>query len=307
MADRYDDFDRHRDRDRNWDRERWDRDRDRNWDRDRGRESGYRASEDYRHESRGNYGQSGSRDYEQQFDRGDYDWDRERGSGREGWRGIDSRFGGPEYNRGTREDWRASERSGNFSQGMSGGMGTYSNRDWRSNQGSWGGGMSEGFGRGRETWDRDRTGQDTQWTQGNQSNQGGTGSTWSGGHSGYSNQNVGSNRFVGRGPKGYQRSDDRIREDVCERLTQHPEIDASEIDIIVSAGEVTLSGSVDDRDQKRTAEDIAENIFGVREVHNQIRVSKGLGQRIGESLGLTGNRDREENRNRQDEAVKYTR
>lgn len=30
--------------------------------------------------------------------------------------------------------------------------------------------------------------------------------------------------FAGRGPKGYQRSDDRIREDVCERLAEDPVI-----------------------------------------------------------------------------------
>jgi Flp pilus assembly secretin CpaC len=78
---------------------------------------------------------------------------------------------------------------------------------------------------------------------------------------------------------------------VCERLTQHAEVDASEIDIQVSNGDVTLTGSVDDRNQKRMAEDIAENISGVREVHNQLRVSKGLGQRMGEALGLSGGRE----------------
>lgn len=38
---------------------------------------------------------------------------------------------------------------------------------------------------------------------------------------------------AGRGPKGYQRSDERIREDVCDRLTEHPAIDASEIEVEV--------------------------------------------------------------------------
>jgi hypothetical protein len=79
-------------------------------------------------------------------------------------------------------------------------------------------------------------------------------------------------RFAGRGPKGYQRSDERIREDVCERLTQDPRVDASDIEIQVQNGEVTLSGTVDDRESKRTAEDVAESISGVKDVHNQIRV-----------------------------------
>ena len=43
----------------------------------------------------------------------------------------------------------------------------------------------------------------------------------------------------------------------------------------MSNGEVTLTGTVDDRQAKRLAEDIAESVSGVREVHNQIRVQQG--------------------------------
>jgi hypothetical protein len=79
--------------------------------------------------------------------------------------------------------------------------------------------------------------------------------------------------FVGRGPKGYQRSEERIREDVCERLTQHGGVDASEIEVRVENGEVTLTGTVDDRPSKRLAEDIVDAVPGVKQVHNQLRVS----------------------------------
>lgn len=78
--------------------------------------------------------------------------------------------------------------------------------------------------------------------------------------------------FVGRGPKGYQRSDERIREEICDRMTDDPILDASEIEIDVKQGEVFLSGTVSSRDQKRRAEDIAERIGGVRDVTNQLRV-----------------------------------
>jgi hypothetical protein len=81
--------------------------------------------------------------------------------------------------------------------------------------------------------------------------------------------------FVGRGPKGYQRSDERIREDVCERLTQHGDIDASEIEVRVENGEVTLTGTVDDRQSKRLAEDIVDAVPGVKQVQNQLRISGG--------------------------------
>lgn len=82
-----------------------------------------------------------------------------------------------------------------------------------------------------------------------------------------------SGRFTGRGPKGYARSDERIWEDVNERLEQHGEIDASEVTVRVSAGEVTLEGAVDDRSTKRLAEDVAESVRGVRDVHNRLRVA----------------------------------
>jgi osmotically-inducible protein OsmY len=78
--------------------------------------------------------------------------------------------------------------------------------------------------------------------------------------------------FVGRGPKGYQRSDARINEDVCDRLCDSGEIDATDVEVRVENGEVTLSGSVSDRSQKRRAEDLIEQVSGVREVHNNLRV-----------------------------------
>jgi osmotically-inducible protein OsmY len=79
--------------------------------------------------------------------------------------------------------------------------------------------------------------------------------------------------FAGRGPKGYVRSDERIREDVNDRLLEHAEIDATEIDVSVSDREVTLEGAVDDKRTKRLAEDVAESVRGVHDVHNRLRVA----------------------------------
>jgi hypothetical protein len=78
---------------------------------------------------------------------------------------------------------------------------------------------------------------------------------------------------IGRGPRGYQRSDDRIRDEVCERLARHPRIDASDVEVVVGNGEVTFQGTVDSRSAKRLLEDVAESVWGVREVHNQVRVA----------------------------------
>lgn len=80
-------------------------------------------------------------------------------------------------------------------------------------------------------------------------------------------------RFVGKGPKGYKRADDRIHDDVCDALARHPHIDASEIEVVVKEGEVTLTGTIDSRQAKRLAEDVSERCSGVRDVHNQIRVA----------------------------------
>ena len=80
--------------------------------------------------------------------------------------------------------------------------------------------------------------------------------------------------YAGRGPKDYQRSDDRIREEICDCMTDDPMLDASEISVVVNKGEVSLSGTVTSRDQKRRAEDVAERISGVKDVTNQLRVSR---------------------------------
>lgn len=80
--------------------------------------------------------------------------------------------------------------------------------------------------------------------------------------------------YTGRGPKGYQRSDERIREEVSERLMDDPRLDASDIEVRVSNGEITLTGTVESRRMKRHAEDLAESVRGVNDVHNQLRIER---------------------------------
>jgi hypothetical protein len=80
--------------------------------------------------------------------------------------------------------------------------------------------------------------------------------------------------FRGRGPKGYRRSDERIREDVSDRLADAADVDASDIEVAVQDGEVTLSGTVDGRHARRRAEDLAESVSGVRYVQNNLRARR---------------------------------
>lgn len=85
-----------------------------------------------------------------------------------------------------------------------------------------------------------------------------------------------SGQYKGKGPKSYSRSDERIKEDINDKLSDDPFVDASEIEVTVNAGEVTLTGTVDDRSSKRRAEDIAEAVSGVKNVENRIRVGQTM-------------------------------
>ncbi len=90
-------------------------------------------------------------------------------------------------------------------------------------------------------------------------------------------------RRMFKGPKGYKRSDDRIREDVCDVLSQVEEIDPSDIEVSVSSGEVTLTGSVPERAMKWQAEHIVDNVSGVTDINNQLRVKRSDGSSTGAS------------------------
>lgn len=98
---------------------------------------------------------------------------------------------------------------------------------------------------------------------------------WESGNAGRGLQGVYSRGgFAGRGPKDYQRSDERIREEICDRMTDDDSLDASDVTVQVRQGEVTLSGTVRNRGDKRRAEDLAESISGTREVTNNLRLSR---------------------------------
>jgi hypothetical protein len=211
----------------------WDRERGRwDWDRNRNRECGERGREDWDRERDREY-------YGREPRWGEFGRVPQWGESRHSWpeRG--------DYN--TRGDW-----------GRQGSWGTYGNRpeferenEWRSGQAGseWGQGTSGEWEPGRrESFGR---------YGGGLGGYGGFGS-YGGGMGTYAQRG----QFAGRGPKNWQRSDERIKDDVSERLSDHPDIDASEIEVMVKSAEVTLSGTVDHRGAKRLAEDIAQNVSG---------------------------------------------
>jgi hypothetical protein len=173
--------------------------------------------------------------------RGRGDWT-SRESGRGDWGGRES--GRSEWGRASRSDWMRGPDEREWS------------RDWGHvegrGQGLGRGGMSSGYDTrsssgygGYGGWNRERDWMARDWMTG---------------------------RYTGRGPRNYQRSDERIREDICERFTENSQLDPSDVEIRVQSGDVTLDGTVSDRGMKRTAEDLAESVSGVRAVHNLIRV-----------------------------------
>lgn len=93
------------------------------------------------------------------------------------------------------------------------------------------------------------------------------------GQYGYGGLGTRTGSFRGVGPKNYKRSDERLMEDINERLTDDDDLDASDISVRVSDGKVTLEGSVDQRWMKHRAEDIADSCTGIREVDNRIVVA----------------------------------
>ncbi|HEY8076977.1 MAG TPA: BON domain-containing protein [Labilithrix sp.] len=94
--------------------------------------------------------------------------------------------------------------------------------------------------------------------------------------------------YWGKGPKGYRRSDERIKDDVCDSIAQQGWIDASDVEVRVESGVVLLTGSVASREDKRRLEQLADRIQGVEDVRNEIRVRR---EEHRPSSGHNGNRN----------------
>lgn len=107
-------------------------------------------------------------------------------------------------------------------------------------------------------------------------------------------------RFRGHGPKGYRRSDERITEDLNERLTEDAMLDATHITVEVRDGVATLQGTVESRWMKHRAEDIADACSGVSDVRNEIRV--GAAQAAGTERSASASRGGTKDRNAQPES-----
>lgn len=102
----------------------------------------------------------------------------------------------------------------------------------------------------------------------------------------------------GKGPKNYTRSEERIREDVSDQLTEDSFLDASGIEIEVKNGDVTLNGHVDSKYAKHRAEDLTEDVTGVKNVQNNLRVEEDTDNTVNNSAINNGNRNITSNTNK---------
>jgi BON domain len=92
------------------------------------------------------------------------------------------------------------------------------------------------------------------------------------------------------GPKGYQRSDERLKEDICERLMMSHYIDSSDVSVEVRGARVALEGTVPSRHMKHAIEDIVDACPGVQDIDNRVRIANPLTrqEQSGQSQSLTG-------------------
>jgi osmotically-inducible protein OsmY len=71
-----------------------------------------------------------------------------------------------------------------------------------------------------------------------------------------------------------RRPDESLAREIHEILTKDPELDATDIEVEVVGGAVTLTGAVHSIDAKLLAEELVESLPGVRHVHNRLTAER---------------------------------
>ena len=245
-----------------------------------------RNGDDWRRGARERSGQHGRTRSWSEHERGPREYGQERR-----WRGGEDRGrGAPERGQRTRADewygrfedpWRAEHDSRRGEAYASGEQERYGRDEdpWHAERGRYGAQQAYGDRRWRDQHERGRGGQ-----YGDADPYRGGGELW-GASYGWPTEGAGlsergpSGRMAAsaranRGPKGYTRSDERIREDVCEHIMHRHDIDSSEVTVEVQSGAVTLQGTVPERWMKHAIEDLADRCLGVNEVDNRVRVQR---------------------------------
>ena len=80
--------------------------------------------------------------------------------------------------------------------------------------------------------------------------------------------------LFGKGPKGYKRSPERIKDDACEILARDFELDASGISVELDDRVLILKGEVASRRDKRRAEWLLDELPGIEDIRNLLTIKK---------------------------------
>jgi osmotically-inducible protein OsmY len=80
---------------------------------------------------------------------------------------------------------------------------------------------------------------------------------------------------AGKGPRGWTLRDDRLIEEVSERLMEDRLLDARRVEVSANAGVVTLAGDVPGASDMAHAEMLARQTPGVTSVVNRLQVQPG--------------------------------
>jgi hypothetical protein len=269
----------------------WNRSQERDWgeDWDRGRQDwGRNRQRDWQRDNDQDFGRTTYGDrYGWNYDRG---WDGEQSFGQDYDRGYGRRDYGQQGGRQMRDRWQQQGRgqSGRGQYGTAGMRSDYgTNYDYEDdyNRSQWRGGRGQNrdFDMRDRDYDRGYVGYDREGAFYQDLDEPYTYEYWE--------FWMVPGEFSGVGPESYHRSDERLHEEVCERLTRHGRIDARNIEIEVKEGEIVLRGDVASREMKRMAEDVAESVSGQKEVRNEIKVRKeerhtGSEMRTGQTTGM---------------------
>jgi BON domain len=82
-------------------------------------------------------------------------------------------------------------------------------------------------------------------------------------------------RQTNSGPRSRRRPDEALAQEIREILTSDPELEATDIEVEVEGGAVTIRGVVIDSDARLLAEELVESLPGVREIHNRLQAGEG--------------------------------
>lgn len=76
----------------------------------------------------------------------------------------------------------------------------------------------------------------------------------------------------GEGARGNRRSDADIKDEIHRLMDWQKTIDPTGIQVEVKDGVVTLSGKVNSQYEKQVAQNITENVLGIRQVSNLLKI-----------------------------------